>query len=172
MCREMYRKPAAISRTPARRAAEPSSGGSAGSRWTAHTVTQSASASTRYSSGSPITGMSTPASSGPATRPVCITVEPSALAAGSCSAGTRAGDGGGAGGRVEPEERLLHSASRTMRTPTESRPVTACAQNSSEVTAIPVLVTSSSVAAVHGVGDRPPPHSAKATIGTSPARLA
>ncbi len=117
-----------------------------------------------------MTGMSAPASSGPATSPVCITVEPRALAAGSCSAGTSRAMEAVRAGELSPKNACC-SASRTMRTTTESRPVTACAQNSSEVTAMPMLVTSSSLRR-STVSATAPPHSAKTTMGTRPARLA
>ena len=62
-------------------------------------------------------------------------------------------------------------ASSSIRTATEPSPVAACAQNSSEVTAMPVLVISSSLRRSM-LSATAPPHSANTTIGSRPARLA
>ncbi|CAM5666023.1 hypothetical protein SGLAM104S_00599 [Streptomyces glaucescens] len=167
LCAEMYRKPSAISRTPARRARVVASGDRAGSRYTAHTVTHSARASMRYSSGRPITGISTPASSGPMTWPVCMTVEPSALAAGSWSAGTSRAMEALRAGELRPQK-ACWTASRTIRAATESSPVTAWSQNRTEVTAMPLLVIRSSLRRSM-VSATAPPHSANTISGSSPA---
>ncbi|CAM5666374.1 hypothetical protein SHIRM173S_05185 [Streptomyces hirsutus] len=155
---------------PARRATAAPSGGRAGSRYTAQTVTHSASASIRYSSASPTTGMSAPASSGPAIWPVCMTVEPRALAAGSSSSGTRRAMEALRAGAFSPQNACC-TASRIMSTATESSPAAACAQKSTEVTAIPVLVISRRVRRSMASAIAPP-HSAKTISGSSPARLA
>ncbi len=118
----------------------------------------------------PMRGISAPASSGPRTRPVCITVELSAFAAGSSSAGTRRATEALRAGAFTPKK-ACWSASSTISTATDSIPAAACAQNRSEVTAIPTLVTSSTLRRSR-VSATAPPHSAKTTSGSSPARLA
>ncbi len=133
-------------------------------------MTHRARASMRYSSGSPISGISAPARSGPTTCPVCMTVEPRALAAGSSSSGTRRAMEALRAGALRPQKACCR-ASRSIRAATDSRPVTACIQKSREVTAMPVLVISSSLRRSM-VSATAPPHSANTTSGTSPARLA
>ncbi len=124
----------------------------------------------RYSSARPTTGMRTPASSGPATCPICITVEPSALAAGSSSSGTSRAMEALRAGAFSPQNACWR-ASSTIRAVTDSRPVKAWSQNSSEVAAMPVLVISSSLrrSMLSAIA---PPHSANTTSGSRPARLA
>jgi hypothetical protein len=133
-------------------------------------VTHRASASIRYSEDSPTTGISAPASSGPTTRPVCITVAPSAFAAGSSSAGTSRAMEALRAGELSPKNACC-AANSSIRTSTECVPVTACAQKSSDVTAMPLLVTSISLRR-STMSATAPPHSANTTMGTRPARLA
>lgn len=73
-------------------------------------------------------------------------------------------------GELRPKKACWR-ASSTISTATESSPVTACAQNSTEVTAMPELVSSSSLrrSMLSAIA---PPHSAKTISGSSPARLA
>jgi hypothetical protein len=63
------------------------------------------------------------------------------------------------------------TASSTMSAATDSRPVKAWSQKSSEVTAMPMLVISSSLrrSMLSAIA---PPHSANTISGTRPARLA
>ncbi len=62
-------------------------------------------------------------------------------------------------------------ASSTISAATESRPTAACTQNSTDVTAIPLLVISRSLrrSMVSAIA---PPHSANTMSGSSPAMLA
>ncbi len=99
-----------------------------------------------------------------------MTVEPRALAAGSSSAGTSRAMEALRAGEFRPKNACC-SASSAISTQTESRSVTAWRKKSSEVTAMPTLVISSSLrrSMLSAIA---PPHSAKTTSGSSPARLA
>lgn len=124
----------------------------------------------RYSSGRPITGIRTPARSGPITWPVCMTVEPRALAAGSWSSGTSRAMEALRAGELRPQNACC-TASRTISAATESSPLTAWSQNRTDVTAMPVLVISSSLRRSM-LSATAPPHSANTISGSSPAMLA
>ena len=138
-----YRKPSTTSRRPARRLL-PSSGGRGGSFQTAQMVAVSATASTRYRVESPTTGMSAPASIGPNTPPNIITVDDSAEAAGICSAGTsRATDAVRAGAFTAKNTCCRPSSAITSHT--ESAFTAAWSHSSTDVTAMPALVTTSSL---------------------------
>ncbi len=73
-------------------------------------------------------------------------------------------------GELRPKK-ACWAASRIISAATESSPVAAWTQNSTEVTAIPLLVISSSLRRSM-LSATAPPHSAKTTRGSRPARLA
>ncbi len=128
-------------------------------------MTTSAIASTRYNVDSPTTGINAPASNGPSTAPNDMTVDPSAPADGKSSAGTsRAIDADRAGALAAKNTCCNPSSPITSHTePTFSA---ACAHNSTDETAIPVFVTSSSLrrSTVSAIA---PPHSPNTSSGTS-----
>lgn len=99
-----------------------------------------------------------------------MTVEPRAFAAVSSSAGTRRAMEALRAGALSPQN-ACWTASSAISTATDSRPVTAWSQNSTEVTAMPLLVISSSLRRSM-LSATAPPHSANTTSGSSPARLA
>ena len=101
--------------------------------------------------------------------PVAATVEPSAFAAGSSPAGTRRAIEALRVGELMPKNACC-AASRTISSTTDSDPVAACTQNSTDVTAMPALVSSSSLR-LSIASATAPPHSAKNTSGTRPAKL-
>lgn len=114
--------------------------------------------------------MRAPASSGPRIMPVWATVDCRAPAAGSSSAGTSRATEALRAGEFMPKKPCW-AASSTMSSATESSPAKDWAQNSTEVTAMPTLVTSIRVRRSIRSATTPP-HSAKTTSGRSPAKLA
>jgi len=147
-----------------------SAGGSAGSRAIAHNVGVIAIASNRNSIRAPTTGISTPASNGPAMPANQTDIDCKAFAAGSSPEGTRRGTTAPPTAAFAPNMACCTAMSGSS-TATDFRPAAACAHNSADVTAMPALVTSS-IRRRSTTSAIAPPHSAATTIGAKPARLA
>ena len=113
-----------------------------------------------------MTGMSTPASSGPATAPACTTVMFSAFAAGSCSAGSSRGITALRVGWFTARNPDC-TANSTSTNHTPPAPVAAVTHRTSDVAAIPEPVSSSRTRRSTASAIAPP-HRPNSTSGTSP----